>query len=110
MKFPFDFSHAESKKRPVALLAGLRARTGQEGRLLKLLRNLAVSTRRENGCLCNILHQSEADSELFTIYQIWEGEEFLEAHAKTSHTQSFRGAAPDLLEGPVLHTRWKIVD
>jgi hypothetical protein len=42
--------------------------------------------------------------------QVWEGEEFLEAHAKAPHVQSFRIEAPQLLEGPVLTTRWKVVE
>jgi len=99
MKFTFDFWQAGRKKHRVTVLAGLRARPGRQDRLLKLLRALAGPTRRENGCLCFTLHQSQVDSELFTIYEIWEGEDFLRAHSKTPHAQSFRAAAPELLEG-----------
>jgi quinol monooxygenase YgiN len=110
MKLSFDFWHAGRKKHRVTLLAGLRARPGRRERILKLLYVLALATREEEGCVCYIPHQSSVDPELFTIYQVWESDEHLEAHARTPHAQSFRAEAPTLLEGPVLHTRWRILD
>lgn len=110
MKFPMDLRPAGTQKLRITHLAGLRACPGRQDQLLKLLRDLAGATRTEAGCVCYILHQSAIDAELFTIYQVWEGDEFLKAHAATSHARSFSAVAPDLLEGPVLHTRWRILD
>jgi quinol monooxygenase YgiN len=110
MKFSFDFWHTGRSKHRVTLLAGLRARPGQQERVRKMLYELAEATRNERTCVCYIPHQSSVDPELFTIYQVWESQEQLEGHARTQHTQYFRAEAPALLEGPVLHTHWRILD
>jgi quinol monooxygenase YgiN len=110
MKFLFGFSSADRKKDRITLLAGLRACPSQRARLLQRLHDLAGPTRKEKGCISFDVHRSQVDPDLFTIYQAREGEEFLEAHAKTLHVQSFRAEAPQLLEGPVLTTRRKVVE
>jgi len=110
MKSFFEFRLAEPDKRHLTILAGLRARPGHQDALLKLLRGVVEPTRQEKGCLCYILHQSQKDPELFTIYQAWEDESFLKTHAKMPYVQSFGAAVPNLLEGPILHTHWRILD
>ena len=110
MKSLFGFMSIGPPKHHLTVLAGLRARPGQQDCLLKLLRDMVTKTRREKGCICYILHQSEKDSELFTIYQTWECEEYLNAHANTPHVQSFGAAVPNMLEGRILHTHWRILN
>lgn len=110
MKHLFDFWRVGREKHRITFLAGLRTRPSRRERVLQRLRDLAGTARKEMGCVCLVVHRSRVDPDLFTTYQVWKGEDFLEAHAKTAHVHSFRAEAPQMLESPVLTTRWKIVE
>jgi quinol monooxygenase YgiN len=93
----------------IVLVAGLRARPGREKALQELLVQMLEPTRDEPGCLTYNLHQSVIDPELFFVYAVWQDETCVEKHSHMKHAQAFKNVAPDLLEGPVLLNKWRIV-
>jgi len=50
---------------PLTIVARVRAKLGQEARLLQELERLPAPTRAEAGCLSYDLHQSQSDPALF---------------------------------------------
>jgi quinol monooxygenase YgiN len=93
----------------IVLVAGLRARPGREKALQELLEQMLEPTRDEPGCLTYDLHQSVVDPELFFVYAVWQDEACADKHSRMKHAQAFKNVAPDLLEGPVLLNKWRIV-
>ena len=93
----------------IVLVAGLRARPGREKALQELLVQMLEPTRDEPGCLTYDLHQSVVDPELFFVYAVWQDETCAEKHSHMKHAQAFKNVAPELLEGPVLLNKWRIV-
>lgn len=49
------------------------------------------------------------DPELFFVYEVWQDETCVEKHSHMKHALAFKNVAPELLEGPVLLNRWRIV-
>ena len=93
----------------IVLVAGLRARPGREKALQVLLEQMLEPTRDEPGCLTYDLHQSVVDPELFFVYAVWQDETCVEKHWTMKHSLAFKNVAPELLEGPVLVNKWRIV-
>lgn len=105
-----NHSGRELTEHHIVLVAGLRARPGREKVLQDLLGKMLGPTRSEAGCLTWDLHQSVVDPELFFVYQVWQDETSLEKHARLDHVTAFKNAAPEILEGPVLLNKWRIVE
>jgi len=93
----------------LTVIAHVRAKPGQESRVRQILEGLLAPTRAEAGCINYDLHQSQTDPALFVFYENWESESHLEAHARSSHIQSFRKQADETLAEPVQITKWRIV-
>ena len=93
----------------LTVIAHVRAKAGQEGRVRELLLGLVGPTRAEAGCLNYDLHESPGEPALFVFYENWASASHLDAHAQSAHIQAFRKLAPELLDGPVEITRWKAV-
>jgi quinol monooxygenase YgiN len=66
-------------------------------------------TQAEAGCIIYDLHQSQTHPALFVFYENGASEVHLEAHSKSSHIQSFRKLASEILAGPVEITKWHVV-
>jgi quinol monooxygenase YgiN len=94
---------------PLTILARVRAKPGQEARLLQELKRLPAATRAEEGCVSYDLHQSQSDPALFVFYENWANQAALNAHFETRYLQAFLKLAPDLAEGPLDITKWTIV-
>src|SRR4051794_27492093 len=72
----------------VTLTATVKARPGQEDAVKEALLSLVEPTRKEPGCLCYNLHQSESDPTQFMFYQQWASKGALEAHGTTPHMKT----------------------
>jgi quinol monooxygenase YgiN len=96
-------------KNSLTVIAHVRAKPGQESRVRQLLEGLLAPTRAEAGCINYDLHQSQIDPTLFVFYENWESEAHLDAHARSTHIQSFRKLADETLAEPVQITKWQIV-
>jgi quinol monooxygenase YgiN len=93
----------------LTVIAHVRAKAGQEGRVRELLLGLVGPTRAEAGCIDYDLHESASNPALFVFYENWVSAAHLDAHAQSAHIQAFRKLAPELLDGSVEVTRLKAV-
>jgi quinol monooxygenase YgiN len=94
---------------PLTIIARVRAKPGQEARLLQELKRLLAPTRAEAGCLNYDLHQSQSDPALFVLYENWTSQAALDAHFQTPYLKTMFRLVPELVEGPLEITKWTIV-
>jgi quinol monooxygenase YgiN len=94
---------------PLTIIARVRAKPGQEARLLQELKGLLTPTRAEAGCLNYDLHQSQNDRGLFVLYENWTSQAALDAHFQTPYLKAMFRLVPELVEGPLDITKWTIV-
>jgi quinol monooxygenase YgiN len=94
---------------PLTIIARVRAKPGQEARLLQELKRLLAPTRAEAGCLNYDLHQSQSDRGLFVLYENWTSQAALDAHFETPYLKAMFRLVPELVEGPLDITKWTIV-
>jgi quinol monooxygenase YgiN len=91
---------------PLTLIVRVRAKAGQESRLLQELQRLLAPTRAEAGCIDYILHQSQTDPALFALYENWTNQAALDAHFQTPYLQAYFKLVPEIADGPSEITKW----
>jgi quinol monooxygenase YgiN len=91
---------------PLTVVARVRARTGQEGRLRQELQRLLAPTRAEAGCLRYDLHESKTEPGWFLLYETWKSEADLDAHFQTPYLKAFFRLVPELADGPSEISKW----
>ena len=84
---------------PLVVIARMRAKPGQEGRLRAALDRLVTATRAEEGCLAYDLHVGVDDPQLFSFYEQWTSRAAHDAHDGAPHVAAFREQAAELLDG-----------
>lgn len=84
----------------INVVASLKAKEGREQELKELLLTLIEPSRSDEGCIRYDLHQSIKDPALFVFYEAWQSKDHLKKHSATSHVQSYRAKAKDLLAEP----------
>ncbi len=89
---------------PVHVTARFRARAGQAGALIPLLRALAEHSRDEPGCLSYDYLQS---GDLFTSVEIWATPEAERAHNQTEFLDAQLVKILPLLDGKPEVIRWQ---
>ncbi len=87
----------------VAVVARLRAKTGQEEKVRRELLHLVDETHKESGCIKYDLHQSLDDKAQFVFYEIWQSKEALDDHLDTPHLVRLSSMIDELFaEEPVI--------
>jgi quinol monooxygenase YgiN len=90
----------------LTVLARVRAKTGLEAEVFRMISDLIAPTRAEEGCINYVLHRSQDDPALFFLYENWRSRKDLDDHLATPYLQNFLGKVPDLLAEPVDLTFW----
>ena len=93
---------------PLTLVARMRAKSGQQARLHAELHRLVAPTRAETGCIAYDLHVSENDPALFLFYETWKSQADLDAHFETPHLQTLLKILPEMLEGEMELSKWRM--
>ncbi len=93
----------------IALIAKVRAQTGQTEALADKLTSMIEPTRAEAGCIKYDLHVSTDDKALFMFYEIWRSKEDLDLHIETPHLQGLLAKMGTLVEGDLDVSMWKLV-
>ena len=62
-----------------------------------------AATRQEEGCHSYVFSPDVDDPNLIRLYELWEGEEELNAHLQTAHIAEFRQATEGLIVGRSVH-------
>ena len=69
----------------------VRMRFGQDDRerVVEILRNLALASRREPGCVTYVPHHVDGDPETVLIYEQYRDQTAGDAHRASSHFQQY---------------------
>jgi quinol monooxygenase YgiN len=96
-------------KRPLTVVATIRAKPGQERVLREELLALIPITRQEPGCLNYDLHEAVGTPGSFLFHENWISKQHLDDHLARPHLQAFLGKADTLLAEPPQITLWEQV-
>ncbi len=83
-----DNSDGEIPKDAVCLIARVKAKAGEEEKVKKALSTMLAPTRKEEGCIHYILHQTADDKTLFMFYEVWTTRDTLKKHVQTPHMKA----------------------
>jgi quinol monooxygenase YgiN len=78
---------------------------GKEKEFAEALREVAVASREEAGCLEIHGYRSIRDARLFYVHSRWKDEEAFEVHARLPHTVKFLERAEELIDHELDVTR-----
>jgi len=93
----------------VTVIAKFRAKPGMEARTREFLLSLTGPTRAEAGCINYDLHESAENPREFVLYENWASAAHLDTHLKTPHIQEAFKFAPQILDGDIEISRWKLL-
>lgn len=93
----------------INLTAIIKSRQGKAETLEVLLHDLVSNSRKEEACIKYELHQSTEDENLFIFHEIWKDQQGLDQHDQQPHLIAFGKAAADLLAGPVVIYKTKVI-
>ena len=79
-------------KGAIVLVAELQAKAGEEESVGKALLAMVEPTRKEPGCLCYNLHQSNKDKSQFMFYEQWASKAALDTHGQSPHMKAMQRA------------------
>ncbi|MHA7294718.1 putative quinol monooxygenase [Arthrobacter sp. HLT1-21] len=84
----------------VVLVPVFEARPEQAATLGRLLSELAVISRRDEGCITYSVHTDVENPSRFVLYEVWESADSLVAHDGTDHVRQFLIDVSNLLKVP----------
>ncbi len=58
-------------------------------RVTEILRNLALASRKESGCVTYVPHRVDGDPETVLIYEQYRDQEAVDAHRATPHFEQY---------------------
>ncbi len=85
----------------LTLIARLKAKPGMGEALGAALLTIVAPSRAEPGCINYDLHRSDADPDLWCVYENWRSKADHAAHDATPHIEAFRPLVAPLLAEPV---------
>lgn len=93
----------------LTLIAKLRAKPGMESRVRETFGALRTPTHKEEGCVYYEMHQSLENPSEFVFYENWASAAHLDAHMKTPHFLAAIKIAPEILDGPIELSKWRML-
>jgi len=79
-------------------------------RVTEILRNLALASRREPGCVSYVPHHVDGDPETVLIYEQYRDQEAVDAHRASPHFEQYAvGGLYQLMKGRATETLEAIV-
>lgn len=81
------------------ITARLKAKTGNEQTMERLLTDMVQKVATEPGALAYTIHRSAADPTVFLIYEKYTDAKAFEFHAKSPHFAELSGSLGELLDG-----------
>jgi quinol monooxygenase YgiN len=88
----------------VALMATLRAKEGQRGELVEVIKSSLGAINKESGTIYYILHEHDTDADALVFYELYEDAEALGAHGSG---EALKELGPKM--GPFLAGRPELV-
>ena len=93
----------------VTVIAIATAKDGKEAELKAELTKLVEPSRKDEGCIGYVLHQSIESGGEFMFYEKWESKELLQQHIGNEPLQNFMKISPELLNGELIVSLWNEV-
>lgn len=84
----------------ITVTAKLKAKSGKEEEVKKVLDEVIPQVKQEEGTLQYTLHRSKSDPSLFFFFERYRDEEGLKYHSSTPYFKKMIAAFKELLEGP----------
>ena len=72
----------------ISIVAKFIVNEGEEGNFLKLVNELGIASRAENGCIEYILHKDVHKSFTYCIIEKWKGQTAIDSHNNSVHFTS----------------------
>ncbi|MEH0740254.1 antibiotic biosynthesis monooxygenase [Vibrio cholerae] len=85
-------------EQPVTVVANVIAKANDIEQVERALTELVTQTRKEVGCICYDLHKNNDNPAHFVVYEIWQSEQALQAHAASAHFQAYGTAVEGMVE------------
>jgi quinol monooxygenase YgiN len=90
---------------PIGAVATVTAQEGQADTLLDALKESALASREEPGCLMYEIHEDLDKPGTFVLFERWADSEALQAHMGMDHTRKFMKTAGPVLAAPPVITK-----
>ena len=92
------------------LMVSFQVKPEHLGRFNQMIEvNARASVREEPGCLqFDVLHASDDPCKV-TLYEVYESEEAFKLHTRMAHTQTFLGAAKEMVSGQTMSRLTRLV-
>lgn len=94
----------------VTVIAIATAKEGKGAELKAELTKLVEPSRKDEGCISYVLHESDETAGEFMFYEKWESKECLEKHIGQEPLQNFIKISEDLLEEQLIVSLWNEVE
>ncbi len=85
----------------ISVIAKLVSKKDQIEKIKKELLNLVSVSKKDEGCIDYILHQSPTDKTNFFFYENWASKQSLDNHLTTDHIKRFFEECSEFLDQPV---------
>ncbi|PKL63888.1 MAG: hypothetical protein CVV32_11810 [Methanomicrobiales archaeon HGW-Methanomicrobiales-3] len=86
----------------------LRVRPSFISRMRLIARDLAITSRADEGCIIFLAAESEREEGLFLITSAWRDEEAFEKHRASPYVRAFESQIePELVRESVTYRSWK---
>lgn len=72
---------------------------GERDRVLELAQGVIAATRQEPGCQEYVFSPDVDDSDLIRLFELWDGQDQLDAHFRSPHIAEWQEASRGLITG-----------
>jgi quinol monooxygenase YgiN len=79
----------------ISIVAKFEVNTGKEQKFLELVKELAVVSQAEKGCIEYILHEDVQNPLIYCIIEKWKDQEAIDIHNNSAH---FTDIVPQIVE------------
>jgi len=83
----------------VIVVAKLKAKSGEESKMVDALQAMVSKVEKEEGTLMYTLHQAQNDPTLFLLYEKYTDAHALKAHSATPYFKELFGILKPLMDG-----------
>jgi quinol monooxygenase YgiN len=101
---------AVAKKSDLIVFASAKSKPGKEANLESALREAAVATRQQPGCVEFTLYRRKDDRATIVGFERWSSEADHAKHLQGAHVQKLMGLMMDILAEPPNIVAYELID
>ena len=92
----------------VHVVATFEFKVKDEQKALKLMENMVVETKKEEGCIRFEMIEDRGRDPYFFLNEVWDNKEFHKKHMQSSHFKEFISRIKDILQSKVFYESKKV--